>query len=98
MSIDVNIGSHSINMANGNFASLWTMLDIDMQDGDGSINAGDLTARIMLAQAMGVQERPTVVQGRYIECGIDLDYINHRFNAMLNLLALIDPGEVVTWW
>jgi hypothetical protein len=98
MSIDVNIGSHSINMANGNFASLWAILDIDTQDGDGSINAGDLTARIMLAQVMGVQERPTVVMGNFINCGMDADYINHRFGAMLALLAQIDPGEVVTWW
>jgi hypothetical protein len=98
MSIDVNIGSHSINMANENFASLWAILDIPTNDLDGSINAGDLTARIMLAQVMGVQERPTVAEGNYIHCGMDADYIDHRFNAMLNLLATIDPGEVVTWW
>jgi methenyltetrahydromethanopterin cyclohydrolase len=97
MSIDVNIGSHSLNMANGNFASLWAILDLPVES-EGSVNAGDLTARIMLAQVMGVQERPTVRDGNFIHCGIDTDYIERRFDSMLTLLAQIDPGEVVHWW
>lgn len=97
MSIDVSIGTESINFANGNFASLWAILDIPVES-EGSINAGDLTARIMLAQAMGTVERPAVREGNWVNCGMDADYIEHRFATMLDLLALIHPGEVVHWY
>lgn len=97
MSIDVNIGSQSINMANANFASLWAMLDLPVTH-EGEVQAGDLMARIMLTQAMGVQERPTVVDGNFTYCGIDTDYINRKFDLMLEALANMSSGEVVTWW
>lgn len=97
MSIDVNIGSQSINMANGNFASLWSMLDLPVES-EGSVLAGDLTARIMLTQAMGVQGRPQVREGNWVNCGMDEDYISHRFQSMLDALAMVNWDEEVVWY
>jgi len=97
MSIDVNIGSQSINMANGNFASLWAMLDLP-RESEGTVLAGDLTARIMLAQTFGVQERPRVQDGNFIHCGIDLDYIERKFSTMLDMLATVPVDSEVEWY
>lgn len=97
MSIDVNIGSQSINLSNGNFASLWAMLDLP-RESEGSVPAGDLMARIMLAQTMGTVERPAVRDGNFIYCGMDEDYINHRFTTMLAMLATVPNDDEVTWW
>jgi hypothetical protein len=97
MSIDVSIGSESINFANGNFASLWAILDLP-REAEGTVTAGDLTARIMLAQTFGTEERPAVRDGNFIYCGMDADYIQHRFGAMLDMLAKVPSTEEVFWY
>lgn len=97
MSIDVNIGTESINMANGNFASLWAILDLPVES-EGSVLASDLTARIMLADAMGYVERPRVQDGNFIHCGMDADYINRKFVQMLTALARVSGDYVVEWY
>lgn len=98
MSIDVHIGNVSINMANGNFATIWSILGIDTMEMDGSVNAGNLMASIMLADAMGVQERPRVQDGNYIVCGLPEHYIKAVFIEMLDALAEVPNDTEVTWW